>query len=192
VSTSLVAFISGFLLGIYSIRGYLIAPALSEERLRNFKDPVESEESDVDENDTILDHAPNWSNTEDADRRQGLRASAVAEGSHGGKKESERAKPALPESNEECKLVLVVRTDLGMTKGKHARQSCPASAQTNVIHPPQQARLPRNVDTQRSHATRPCCAPRNVTLSRPKRAYSLDGNGKDRPKSRCRSSRRTR
>lgn len=102
VATSIVALISGFLLGIYSIRGYLISPALKAERDGNWKDPVESEESDIDEDDTILDHAPNWANGEEADRRQGLRAAP---------------QPAPLKSGEECKLVLVVRTDLGMTKG---------------------------------------------------------------------------
>ena len=111
VSTSVVALVSGFLLGVYSIRGYLISPSLKNERERYWKDPVESEESDIDEDDTILDHAPNWANGEEADRRQGLRAGA--------------AKPTTPAAaskpaekiKEECKLVLVVRTDLGMTKG---------------------------------------------------------------------------
>ena len=106
ISTALVSVFSGFLLGVYAIRGYLIPPELEDERMANYVDPVESEESDIDEEDTILDHAPNWSNGGEADRRDGLRA-----GTQGG-----RVKVA-EESNEECKLVLVVRTDLGMTKG---------------------------------------------------------------------------
>ncbi|KAK1761128.1 peptidyl-tRNA hydrolase 2 [Echria macrotheca] len=109
VTTSVVALLSGFLLGVYSIRGYLISPALKAERASNWKDPVESDESDIDEDDTILDHAPNWSNGEEADRRQGLRAQSAP-----------KAAPLKP--GEECKLVLVVRTDLGMTKGKIAAQ----------------------------------------------------------------------
>ncbi|KAM7208582.1 peptidyl-tRNA hydrolase 2 [Naviculisporaceae sp. PSN 640] len=131
ISTSLVTFISGFLLGIYSIRGYLISPALANERRQNLHDQVESEESDIDEDDTILDHAPNWANGAEADRRQGLSASASASKSTAGSskraadkdKESEKTTAlAEPENNEECKLVLVVRTDLGMTKGKIAAQ----------------------------------------------------------------------
>ncbi|KAK4164992.1 PTH2-domain-containing protein [Cladorrhinum sp. PSN259] len=117
VTTSAVALVSGFLLGVYAIRGYLISPALVAEREGNWKDPVESEESDIDEDDTILDHAPNWSNGEDADRRQGLRASASKSTS----KSNEKKDKINP--NEECKLVLVVRTDLGMTKGKIAAQA---------------------------------------------------------------------
>jgi peptidyl-tRNA hydrolase, PTH2 family len=103
VTTGLISLLSGYLLGVYAIRGYVFSPALKEERDANWKDPVESEESDIDEDDTILDHAPNWGNGEEADRRQGLRAT--------------KAPAVAPKSNEECKLVLVVRTDLGMTKG---------------------------------------------------------------------------
>lgn len=150
VSTSVVALISGFLLGVYSIRGYLISPALVEERRRFAHDPIESDESDIDEDDTILDHAPNWSNGVDADRRDGLRATAA------GSKKKEKDKDALAaaavqDPNEECKLVLVVRTDLGMTKGKiaaqcgHATLACyqtlskaaqrtPGCAEAKVLH----------------------------------------------------------
>ncbi|EFY99335.1 peptidyl-tRNA hydrolase [Metarhizium robertsii] len=115
LTTSLAAFISGWLFGVFTTRGYLISPALAEERHRNLHDPVESDESDIDEDDTILDHAPNWANGAAADRKQGLRANARV----GGMTERQTLDA---ESNEECKLVLVVRTDLGMTKGKMAAQ----------------------------------------------------------------------
>ena len=139
ITTSLVAFFSGFALGIYSIRGYIVPPSLSSARQKTLNDPVESEESDVDEDDTILDHAPNWANGAEADQKQGLRvckekskkkqAGDDGEGEGEGeeksstKREAETAHPRQaavnPGSNpnEECKLVLVVRTDLGMTKG---------------------------------------------------------------------------
>ncbi|OTB12909.1 hypothetical protein K445DRAFT_320405 [Daldinia sp. EC12] len=129
LSTSVVVFISGFLLGIYSVRGYLfISPSLASQRASNYNDPLESEESDIDD-DTILDHAPNWANGEDADRRDGLRASKPKKGKKA-PKTAEEDKPAPQQqqtvaegsANEECKLVLVVRTDLGMTKGKIAAQ----------------------------------------------------------------------
>jgi len=122
VTTSLVALVSGFLLGVYAIRGYVISPELKKEREGKWTDPVESEESDIDEDDTILDHAPNWTNGEEADRRQGLRAS-VSSGSGSASSKptpasaSAAGKLAAPKGNEECKLVLVVRTDLGMMKG---------------------------------------------------------------------------
>ncbi|KAI1101925.1 PTH2-domain-containing protein [Jackrogersella minutella] len=138
VSTSLVAFFSGFIFGVYSIRGYLlISPALASERRSNIDDPVESDESDIDEDDTILDHAPNWANGEDADRRDGLKipepkkpkkkaAKKIEEEEEDKADKVTAANPQQPivegPANEECKLVLVVRTDLGMTKGKIAAQ----------------------------------------------------------------------
>ncbi|KAI1655824.1 PTH2-domain-containing protein [Daldinia decipiens] len=131
ISTSIVVFLSGFLLGIYSVRGYLfISPSLASQRQSNLNDPLESEESDIDEGDTILDHAPNWANGEDADRRDGLKASKPKKAKNIPKDKAEsKADSAQPQqtvaegsANEECKLVLVVRTDLGMTKGKIAAQ----------------------------------------------------------------------
>lgn len=108
LTTSLATFITGFLFGVFTSRGYLISPALSDERHHNLRDPVESEESDIDEDESLLDHAPNWANGEQADRKQGLRVER--------KEEKPSPSPTLG-GNEECKLVLVVRTDLGMTKG---------------------------------------------------------------------------
>lgn len=104
LSTAIAAVITGYMFGVFTTRGYLISPELAEERRRNLSDPVESDESDVDEDDSLLDHAPNWANGLDADRKQGLKV-------------SEKQKAELEDTGEECKLVLVVRTDLGMTKG---------------------------------------------------------------------------
>ncbi|KAI0602204.1 peptidyl-tRNA hydrolase PTH2-domain-containing protein [Biscogniauxia sp. FL1348] len=132
LTTSVAAFLSGFVLGVYSIRGYLVPRSWASERERNLRDPVESDESDVDEGDTVLDHAPNWANGEDADRRQGLRVRKGKGNANTNKREEAEAEAAgnppredaLADTNakEECKLVLVVRTDLGMTKGKIAAQ----------------------------------------------------------------------
>ncbi|KAI0541374.1 PTH2-domain-containing protein [Xylaria digitata] len=159
ITTSLVAFFSGFALGIYSIRGYIVPPSLKSAREQRLNDAVESEESDIDEDDTILDHAPNWANGAEADKRQGLRVtesetslqpekkkkknkknqkgkeaedSTESKGdeaeTRSAKREAEAAHPRQATTNpgsnpnEECKLVLVVRTDLGMTKGKIAAQ----------------------------------------------------------------------
>ncbi|KAJ4416688.1 hypothetical protein N0V82_006597 [Gnomoniopsis sp. IMI 355080] len=128
MTTSIVALISGFLLGVYSIKGYLISPEFSKEARANYEDPVDSDETDIDEEATVLDHAPNWANGEEADRKQGLRMRKGA----GGDKKSKTKKlaggdetptgPSVEDTGEECKLVLVVRTDLGMTKGKIAAQ----------------------------------------------------------------------
>lgn len=131
--TSSVALVTGFGLGVYAIRGYLISPELAAQRQGNLHDPVESDESDVDEDDTVLDHAPNWANGADADRRDGLsqaskdqkRKQQQQQLEAAKKKEQEAEEAAAPiadNGKEECKLVLVVRTDLGMTKGKIAAQ----------------------------------------------------------------------
>ncbi|ROW04070.1 hypothetical protein VSDG_00981 [Cytospora chrysosperma] len=118
MTTSIVTFISGFLLGVYSIRGYLISPELYKESRANYDDPVDSDETDIDEDETVLDHAPNWANGEEADHKQGLRQNP---------RDKERARKAerlapVEDTGEECKMVLVVRSDLGMTKGKIAAQ----------------------------------------------------------------------
>ena len=131
ITTSVVAFLSGFMLGVYSIRGYLISPELHKEARANYDDPVDSDETDIDEDETILDHAPNWANGEEADRRQGLRQRGKDGKTlkDGGKNNNNKAAgpspsaaPPAEDNGEECKLVLVVRTDLGMTKGKIAAQ----------------------------------------------------------------------
>lgn len=109
ITTALTTFITGYIFGIYATRGYLMSPALAAERRGNLNDPVESEESDVDEDDSLLDHAPNWTNGEAADARQGLKNNVGAAAQP----------PKVKLGNEECKLVLVVRTDLGMTKGTY-------------------------------------------------------------------------
>ena len=62
------------MLGVYAVRGYMfVSPELADERRHNLHDPVESDESDIDVDDTLLDHAPNWANGAEADRRDGLR-----------------------------------------------------------------------------------------------------------------------
>lgn len=135
IGTSIVTLITGYMLGLYSSRGYLISPSLAEERRRFRNDPVESEESDIDEEDLVnLDHAPNWANGPEADKRQGLRYTS---------------RPEVADNGEECKLVLVVRTDLGMTKGKiaaqcsHATLACYKSLSRAASTSPQAAALLR-------------------------------------------------
>ena len=106
ISTSIVALITGFLIGLHTARGYILPPSLLETRRKTLRDPVESDADDVSEDESGLDHAPNWANGLEADRRDGLRQRA------GDKMKS------MGEKNEECKLVLVVRTDLGMSSGE--------------------------------------------------------------------------
>lgn len=153
LTTALATFVSGFLFGIFTSRGYLIPPSLVDERRHYFEDPIESDESDIDEKDSVLDHAPNWSNGLHADERQGLRASGV-------RRETVRP-PAPVENDDACKLVLVVRTDLGMTKGTAnlniTRASCAA-----ISLPLTSINLGK-IAAQCSHATLACYK----ALSRP-------------------------
>jgi PTH2 family peptidyl-tRNA hydrolase len=143
VTTSIISFISGFGLGVYAIRGWLISPELAAERQANLFDPLESEESDVDEEETLLDHAPNWANGEEADRRQGLRTSTEK---IGGLASQPKFNP-----NEECKLVLVVRTDLGMTKGTTPLPPPFPLTKHELTH-----NYPGKIAAQCSHATLAC------------------------------------
>lgn len=162
LGTSIAAFVTGFMLGVYSIRGYLlVSPELADERRRNLSDPIESDESDVeiDAHDPVaagLDHAPNWANGLEADRRDGLRMRdpakkkgrknksaataglALLSGGGGGDTLVDTSAPAAGNLDEECKLVLVVRTDLGMTKGMYTYHLLPPSAlnPTNTPPPP--------------------------------------------------------
>ena len=116
IGTAIIAGISGYMIGIASSLGFLPIPfmpkAARERGIANYDDETESEEEDIDEG--ILDHAPNWNNGLEADKRDGLRARTGNEA-----KKEDRQKMDWEDStvNEECKLVLVVRTDLGMTKG---------------------------------------------------------------------------
>ncbi|POS75947.1 peptidyl-tRNA hydrolase PTH2 [Diaporthe helianthi] len=122
ISTSVVALVTGFLLGIYSIQGYIISPDLAKQSRANYEDPVDSDETDIDEDETNMDHAPNWANGEEADRRQGLRYTGNDKSKADSKKSEAGSVPSVEDTGEECKLILVVRTDLGMTKGKIAAQ----------------------------------------------------------------------
>jgi hypothetical protein len=174
ITTAIVTGLTGYALGIWTIRGYLISPSLVEERRRALHDPVESDESDVDEDDTVLDHAPNWANGADADRKQGLKAA------------EEKKEPVVKDNGEECKLVLVVRTDLGMTKGMCNNTLGPVIQKLIEYS---QVKSLLNVPTPPSHATSPSSAP-PPTLPRPR--SSSDGNVSARPRSPCKSRARTR
>lgn len=125
IGTAIIAGISGYMIGIASSLGIIPNPFVSRPPVKrgidNYDDEEESAEEDVDEG--ILDHAPNWANGYEADKRDGLRARAESSKEGDKKKSKSRSSKAAPpewenNSQEECKLVLVVRTDLGMTKGK--------------------------------------------------------------------------
>jgi peptidyl-tRNA hydrolase, PTH2 family len=119
IGTAIIAGVSGYLIGIASSLGLIPNPFVAEEPrqrgIDNYDDEEESEEEDIDE--SILDHAPNWANGVEADKRDGLRATAANKVAKKEEKKEEVVKTGWEDSNEDCKLVLVVRTDLGMTKG---------------------------------------------------------------------------
>lgn len=166
ITTAAVTFLTGFVLGVYSIRGYLITPDFAEERRKNLATEVESEEEDVDENDTILDHAPNWANGEEADRRDGLRArkekgAGAGAGPGAGAGTSSAAAAAASVAaptnlNEECKLVLVVRTDLGMTKGLSTAPSTACDVSLSNLSLTLRSSTLGKIAAQCSHATLAC------------------------------------
>ncbi|EPE30353.1 Peptidyl-tRNA hydrolase II [Glarea lozoyensis ATCC 20868] len=121
ISTAIIAGLSGYMIGIASSLGFLPIPFQNRppkaRGIDHYDDEEESEEEDIDE--SILDHAPNWANGIEADKRDGLRAEPQKEKARG----AAANEPSYEDNGEECKLVLVVRTDLGMTKaGKIAAQ----------------------------------------------------------------------
>ncbi len=126
IGTAIIAGISGYMIGIASSLGLIPNPFAAKaprgKGVSNYDDEEESEAEDIDE--SILDHAPNWANGLEADKRDGLRATAANKTEV---KQQEVAKTGWEDSTEECKLVLVVRTDLGMTKGV-SFSSIPAKA----------------------------------------------------------------
>jgi PTH2 family peptidyl-tRNA hydrolase len=120
IGTAIVAGLSGYMVGIASSLGIIPLPfggvvSLRKNGMPDYDDEEESAEEDVDE--AILDHAPNWRNGFEADKRDGLRSTASAQQVQ----PEEKSKLLLADDGlEACKLVLVVRTDLGMTKGTSA------------------------------------------------------------------------
>lgn len=118
IGTAIVAGLSGYLIGVASYLGFLPIPFVQQppkpRGISNYDDEEESEEEEVDEDEALLDHAPNWANGVEADKRDGLRAGFQKPAVAGSSSNS----GAFDSSKEECKLVLVVRTDLGMTKGE--------------------------------------------------------------------------
>lgn len=123
IGTAIIAGISGYMIGIASSLGLIPNPFVTKpvrkRGLENYSDEEESGDEDIDEAVTI-DHAPNWANGFEADQRAGLRDLRPTKGFKepvAEKKAVAEDTPSWENSKEDCKLVLVVRTDLGMTKG---------------------------------------------------------------------------
>jgi peptidyl-tRNA hydrolase, PTH2 family len=122
IGTAIISLMTGYMLGLASSLGLVPIPfmqslASPRSKAAGYQESeVESSEEEIEVGSVPLDHAPNWANGEAADRRDGLRQAEPL-------KTSEVKEAAWEMGNEECKLVLVVRTDLGMTKGNYMRTS---------------------------------------------------------------------
>lgn len=125
IATAVLAGISGYMIGIASSLGFLPIPFAGASQIAsrrkagktsNYDNEEESSEEEIDGDETILDHAPTWTNGEGEDRRTKSKAVSAVKGNASTEK-ADGAVPGWENSSEECKLVLVVRTDLGMTKG---------------------------------------------------------------------------
>jgi len=174
ISTAILSLITGYMLGIGSSLGLFPNPfqqspeartAAKRSKTSNYDDEEESSEEEVDG--ILLDHAPNWANGEAADVRDGLKIAKKTE------------KPEWENSTEECKLVLVVRTDLGMTKGACISPASPLTkTSTNTLL--FQAKSQLNARTRHWPATSPSYATTRTLQS------CGTGKGKGKQKWRCR------
>jgi PTH2 family peptidyl-tRNA hydrolase len=118
IGTTLLSLATGYVFGHLIGNPFAAAPPpapKSRADTSHYDDEEESSEEEIDDG-VVIDHAPNWANGAEADRREGLRASARAA--------EEGGVTADWDLGEECKMVLVVRTDLGMTKGRLPPEEC--------------------------------------------------------------------
>lgn len=125
ISTAIICGLTGYMLGLGSSIGFLPNPFSTNSGRKGsgwVDSEVESAEEDID--DDLLDHAPRWDGESPG---QGSLATKnqvkQVKPKKSAQKPAQQDKPVADESKEfennkeECKLVLVVRTDLGMTKG---------------------------------------------------------------------------
>lgn len=125
ISTAIICGLTGYMLGLGSSIGFLPNPfgAKSGKKGSRWVDSeVESSEEDID--DDLLDHAPRWDGESPGQGSLATKAQVKPKKSKKAThKPAQEEKPVVDKAkdsenaNEECKLVLVVRTDLGMTKG---------------------------------------------------------------------------
>lgn len=153
VGTAIISIATGYMLGMASSLGFLPNPFAGPKAPRqrgdtsHYNDEEESSEEEIDDG-VIIDHAPNWANGEEADKRDGLRASAlkkrvakengmetpkavVAPGTRRDETVTEKRRRQLKEAEIECaqrgwdvngdfKMVFVIRRDIGISIGKIA------------------------------------------------------------------------
>jgi PTH2 family peptidyl-tRNA hydrolase len=163
IGTAIIAGVSGYLIGMASSLGLIPNPFVAKPPRRrgidNYDDEEESAEEEIDEGEEgVLDHAPNWANGYEADKRDGLRArtASAKEAEKKSKMTSSSSKgPEWQNSQEECKLVLVVRTDLGMTKGNTYPEAV-SSSLPSLMFSTKANLFPGKIAAQCSHATLAC------------------------------------
>lgn len=131
VGTAILSLLTGYMIGTATSLNLLPSPfgaapakARSRSDTTGYDDEEESSEEEIEAGE-VLDHAPNWANGPEADKRDGLTMAAPV-----------ATKKEVVDDNEECKLVLVVRMDLGMTKGMFPPPPPPKRRWTAISSPP--------------------------------------------------------
>ncbi|RKF65505.1 Peptidyl-tRNA hydrolase 2, mitochondrial [Erysiphe neolycopersici] len=114
LGTVLVAGISGYMIGAASSSSRRLVPnppfassSIAHSRISSYDKENETDDENLD--DEPLDHAPNWGHDVKANTKGELRVPM--------KNKFEPMPVWDTQQQEECKMVLVVRTDLGMSKG---------------------------------------------------------------------------
>ena len=122
IGTAIIAVLSGYMLGIASSLGFLPIPfmprasAASAHKTVHYDSSEESESEEISDG-AILDHAPNWANGYEADKRDGLRAglAEAAAAEEKAKRKQGQAKVALQvKSEEELQMLQATAISLGL------------------------------------------------------------------------------
>lgn len=119
LGTVIIAGISGYMIGAASSSSRRLvsnspfaSSSVTQSRISSNEKEIDTGDENVD--DELLDHAPNWGNDVKGKAKNELRVPM--------KNKFEPMPVWDTQQQEECKMVLVVRTDLGMTKGKIGAQ----------------------------------------------------------------------
>lgn len=193
VGTAIISIATGYMLGMASSLGFLPNPFAGPKAPRqrgdtsHYNDEEESSEEEIDDG-VVIDHAPNWANGEEADKRDGLRASAlkkrvakengmetpkaiIAPGTRRHETVKEERRRRLKEAEVECaqrgwdvngdfKMVFVIRRDIGISIGKLLHLSLYRSKSAAKVS---QARQQHNAATPQMLASKPPTSPLHQT-----------------------------
>lgn len=193
IGTAIISIATGYMLGMASSLGFLPNPFAGPKAPRqrgdtsHYNDEEESSEEEIDDG-VIIDHAPNWANGVEADKRDGLRASAlkkrvakengmetpkavVAPGTRRDETVKEKRRRQLKEAEIECaqrgwdvngdfKMVFVIRRDIGISIGKLLHSSFYRPESPAKVS---QARQQHNAATPQTLASKPPTPPLHQT-----------------------------